>query len=157
MLSADGRLVLIDFDIACAQVAMWDDDCPMAGTPGYIAPELLAEIPSFSPLSDVYGLGATLYRLLTGHRPPLDMREAAQDRAFRRLPLSLRSVLLWMTERDPQQRPDDMRVVRLALKEALLSLRGKNRWVNWLKSIALVLPKIVMEGDGHKVPRAMGY
>src|SRR5258708_30405467 len=157
MLSADGRLVLIDFDIACAQVAMWDDDCPMAGTPGYIAPELLAESPSFSPLSDVYGLGATLYRLLTGHRPPLDMREAAQDRAFRRLPLSLRSVLLWMTERDPQQRPDDMRVVRLALKEALLSLRGKNRWVNWLKSIALVLPKIVMEGDGHKVPRAMGY
>jgi serine/threonine protein kinase len=158
MLSADGRLVLIDFDIACAQVAMWDSDFPVAGTPGYIAPELLAESPSFSPLSDVYGLGATLYRLLTGHRPPLDMREAAQDRAFRRLPLSLRSVLLWMTERDPQQRPDDMRVVRVALKEALLSsLRGKNRWVNWLKSIALVLPKIVMEGDGHKVPRAMGY
>jgi len=157
MLSVDGRLVLIDFDIACTHVAMWDDDCPVAGTPGYIAPELLAESPSFSPLSDVYGLGATLYRLLTGHRPPLDMREAAQDRAFRRLPLSLRSVLLWMTERDPQQRPDDMRVVRVALKEVLLSLRGRNRWVNWLKSIALVLPKIVMEGDGNKVTRAVGY
>src|SRR5207244_6773991 len=46
MLSTDGRLVLIDFDIACAQVAMWDTDFPVAGTPGYIAPELLAEIPS---------------------------------------------------------------------------------------------------------------
>jgi hypothetical protein len=66
-------------------------------------------------------------------------------------------MLLWMTERDPQQRPGDMRVARARLKEVLLSLRRRNRWVNWLKSIALVLPKIVMEGDGNKVPRAVGY
>ncbi len=145
MLSADGRLVLIDFDIACAHVAM--------GTPGYIAPELLAESPSFSPLSDVYGLGATLYRLLTGHRPPLDMREAAQDRAFRRLPQSLRSVLLWMTERDPRRRPGDIGIVRMVLEQALHSLKRRNTWVNWLKSIPVVLRNIVAEGDWHRVPR----
>ncbi len=67
-----------------------DTDFFVAGTPGYIAPELLAGRPSFSPLSDVYGLSATLYHLLTGHRPPMDMREAAQDPAFGRLPLPLR-------------------------------------------------------------------
>src|SRR5947209_4644609 len=101
MLSADGRLVLIDFDIACAHGAMWDSDFPVAGTPGYIAPELLAEIPSFCPRSDVYGLGATLSHLLTGYRPPVDMRKAAQNHAVGRLPLQLRHALLWMTETDP--------------------------------------------------------
>jgi len=132
MLSADGRLVLIDFDIACAHVAMWDSDFPVAGTPGYIAPELLAGIPSFSPLSDVYGLGATLYHLLTGHRPPMNMREAAQDPAFGRLPLPLRQALMWMTERNPHRRPVDMRIVRAVLERELLSLRVKNKWVNRL-------------------------
>jgi serine/threonine protein kinase len=153
MLSADRRLFLIDFDIACTHLAIEDTDFPVAGTPGYIAPELLAGIPSFSPLSDVYGLGATLYHLLTGHRLPVDMREAAQDPAFGCLPLQLQQTLLWMTEGDPRGRPADMGIVRMALEQALLSLRLRNRWVNWLKSIPVVLRKIVVEGDGHKIPR----
>src|SRR5438067_7496978 len=153
MLSTDGRLVLIDYDIPCAHVAMWDTDFPAAGTPRYIAPELLAEIPSFSPLSDVYGLGATLYHLLTGHRPPLDMREAAQDPAFGRLPWQLQQALLWMTERDPRDRPADMGIVRMALEQVLHSMRVSNRWGNWLRNIPGVLRTIVGEGAGHKIPR----
>ena len=132
MLSADRHLFLIDFDIACTHLALEDTDFPVAGTPGYIAPELLAGIPSFSPLSDVYGLGATLFHLLTGHRPPMDMREAAQDPAFGRLPLPLRQALMWMTERDPHRRPVDMRMVRAVLERELLGLRVKNTWVNRL-------------------------
>ncbi|HEX6555427.1 MAG TPA: serine/threonine-protein kinase [Ktedonobacteraceae bacterium] len=152
MLSADGRLVLIDFDAACAYGAMWDTDFPVAGTPGYMAPELLADMPSFSPLSDVYGLGATLYHLLTGHRPSMDMREATQDRAFGRLPRQVRQALLWMTEPDPRCRPADMGSVRMVLEQVLLSLRMSNTLVNWLKSIPIVLRKFVAEGDGPMVP-----
>src|SRR5438105_918810 len=132
MLTADRRLFLIDFDIACTHLAIEDSDFPVAGTPGYIAPELLAGRPSFSPLSDVYGLGATLYHLLTGPPPPLDMKEAAQDPAFGRLPLPLRQALMWMTERDPHRRPVDMRIVRAVLERELICLRVKNTWVNRL-------------------------
>src|SRR3989440_12148299 len=98
MLSADGRLVLIDYDISCAHVAMWDTDFPAAGTPRDIAPELLGEIPPFSLLSHVSGLGATPHPHLTGPRPPMDMREAAQDRAFGRRPPQVRPGPPWVAE-----------------------------------------------------------
>jgi hypothetical protein len=42
----------------------------MLGTPGYASPEQLAgRIDRLGPASDVYGLGATLYVLLTGRAP----------------------------------------------------------------------------------------
>jgi serine/threonine protein kinase len=152
MLSADRRLFLIDFDIACTHLAIEDSDFPVAGTPGYIAPELLAGRPSFSPLSDVYGLGATLYHLLTGHRPPMDMRQAAQDPAFGRLPWQLQQALMRMTERDPHRRPVDMRMVRAVLERELLSLRVKNTWVNRLIPLkqslsALARPALQLVGS----------
>jgi len=40
MLSADGRLVLIDYDISCAHVAMWDTDFPAAGRDPIVLPTL---------------------------------------------------------------------------------------------------------------------
>ncbi|MFN9712955.1 MAG: protein kinase domain-containing protein [Planctomycetota bacterium] len=40
------------------------------GTPGYMSPEQSkGQIDKLSPASDVFSLGATLYHLLTGHRP----------------------------------------------------------------------------------------
>lgn len=52
------------------------------GTLGYAAPELLRNPLEASPASDVYGLGATLYELLTG-RLPYDLGAEEAEAAYR--------------------------------------------------------------------------
>jgi eukaryotic-like serine/threonine-protein kinase len=52
------------------------------GTLGYAAPELLAVPIDASPAVDVYGLGATLYELLTGHLPH-DLGPGESEAAYR--------------------------------------------------------------------------
>jgi serine/threonine protein kinase len=58
------RAVLVDVGLA----RRLGDKSEPAGTPGYIAPESLRGDPE-SPATDVYGLAATTYALLTGQAP----------------------------------------------------------------------------------------
>jgi serine/threonine-protein kinase len=65
LLRTDGRLAVVDFGIARPyrphQIGT------VIGTPGYAPPEQYQGLAS--PLSDVYALGATLHRMLTGYDP----------------------------------------------------------------------------------------
>jgi tRNA A-37 threonylcarbamoyl transferase component Bud32 len=66
----NGRVVVTDFGLARSIVADARLDDRMEGTAPFMAPEQIAESwGSIGPRTDVYGLGATLYALLTG-RPP---------------------------------------------------------------------------------------
>ncbi len=60
-----GRIVLMDFGAGRAQGA---DAAGVAGTPMYLAPEVLAGEPP-TPASDLYSLGVLLFHLLTGKFP----------------------------------------------------------------------------------------
>lgn len=53
-----------------------------AGTEGYAPPEQYSTAGQTGPWSDVYGLGATLYHLLTGHIPPTAVERIALDSAL---------------------------------------------------------------------------
>ena len=72
MIDRDGRAILIDFGVS----KQYDDDGQnnstlLASTPGYAPPEQRAGgLKYFTPASDIYSLGATLYALLTNTTPP---------------------------------------------------------------------------------------
>lgn len=66
--AAPRRAVLVDFGSADKPIGGDDIPAYTMGTPLTMAPEVLDGRPA-SASSDVYGLGATLFRLLTGHYP----------------------------------------------------------------------------------------
>ncbi len=74
MSRADGKLLvhLCDFDLTDFHKEL-RRPLPIVGTPGYIAPEILADISSPNPLADQYSLASVLYRLLAGHPPYEDV------------------------------------------------------------------------------------
>ncbi|MBF8190972.1 serine/threonine protein kinase [Nonomuraea sp. K274] len=67
LLDGDGSAMLTDFGIA-AQMGRPGDRYGSAGSPGYMAPERLNELPS-GPASDLWSLGASLYTAVEGRSP----------------------------------------------------------------------------------------
>ena len=109
-----GRPVLYDFGSARFEGA--PRPSLVAGTDPYIAPEECLREKKVTPAADVFGLGVTLYEMLTGEGP---FREASRGQRFpqtkerpvplrsRRqgVPASLDDLVLSCLARDPASRP----------------------------------------------------
>ena len=102
VLMKDGQVKLTDFGLAKGHESMLLT-IGGQGTPGYMAPE--QAVGPAIPASDVFGVGATLFHLLTAVRPPketVDLNPAALVTAC---PAVLASLVMRMTHQDPRQRP----------------------------------------------------
>ena len=69
MVREDGSLVLIDFGTAREKKEEKTEDTVWLGTRGYAAPEQYGGKGQTGPETDLYGLGAVLFQLLTGKGP----------------------------------------------------------------------------------------
>lgn len=68
LIRPDGRLVLIDFDMAVPRKRFFKKLPVLAGTTAYVPPEMLATRVA-DDRADVYAFGVTCYEMLTFHKP----------------------------------------------------------------------------------------
>ena len=117
MLTHEGHLYLIDFGIARFFKPGQAQDTALFGTPGYTAPEQYGQAQT-TPSADIYSLGVTLYRLLTGQNP--------SETPFHFVPLhlgnhspvaDLEHLIGRMVDMDAGRRPANMQIIKQQLQQ----------------------------------------
>ncbi|MEM1031595.1 MAG: protein kinase [Myxococcota bacterium] len=120
----DAFVKVLDFGLAAPVQA---EDAPrLAGTPAYLAPEVIAgQAPS--PRADVYALGVLWFELMRGHPPYLGSKQEVlwahldaplPDVATLPMPASARVLLRRCLAKNPRLRPRDARSFRRQLLDA---------------------------------------
>jgi beta-lactam-binding protein with PASTA domain/tRNA A-37 threonylcarbamoyl transferase component Bud32 len=120
LLAEDGRVKIGDFGLARATTANTATGAQLLGTIAYLAPELVTR-GTADARSDIYALGIMLYEMLTGEQPykgeqPMQIAfQHATDSVPRPsvknpgVPEQLDELVLWSTEKNPDERPSDAR------------------------------------------------
>ncbi|WP_439594184.1 Stk1 family PASTA domain-containing Ser/Thr kinase [Microbacterium sp.] len=128
LLAEDGRVKIGDFGLARATTANTATGAQLLGTIAYLAPELVTR-GTADARSDIYALGIMLYEMLTGEQPykgeqPMQIAfQHATDSVPRPsvknpgVPEQLDELVLWATERSPDDRPLDAREMLERLRE----------------------------------------
>ncbi len=128
LLAEDGRIKIGDFGLARATSANTATGQMLLGTIAYLAPELVTR-GTADARSDIYALGIMLYEMLVGEQPsqgeqPMQIAyQPATDSVPRPsaknpgVPEPLDELVLWATEREPDERPADARAMLERLRE----------------------------------------
>ncbi len=110
-LTSDGRLKILDFGLARWLApeaeeagALRTDSQVVAGTPLYIAPEVLTGSPA-TERSDLYAAGLVLYQAATGSIvPPTPANRLFPQARYARISAELQSIIRRCLEADPERR-----------------------------------------------------
>lgn len=122
LIRADGSPVLIDFGAARDVARSGERSVFATYTPLYAALEQHQDIAPQGPWTDIYGLGATLYRAVTGQAPRsasqrllADPQPPAAEVAARNYPPEFLAAIDWACTLDPRKRPQSLREWRAQL------------------------------------------
>ncbi len=139
LLGRDGAIKVTDFGIARSAIRSTGNISGTFGTPGYLPPEAL-DAATFTPMADLFGVGAVFYELLTGEPPHAGktaqetLLRTATTKAVpvreknRSVPPAIDEIILGLLEKDPKLRhPASARELANAL-EAIADRHGW-KWV----------------------------
>lgn len=156
MLGDEGRVVLMDFGTGREQ---GDRSASLAGTPLYLAPELLTGTEA-SVSSDIYSVGVLLYRLLTGAYPVTaddltDLHRAHQQHermdvrvAGPGIPAKLARIVQRALDPRPDHRHGD--AAALATDLARLEPRSRTTALSYALGFAALIALAVWAGIGMR-------
>ncbi|HKA91427.1 MAG TPA: serine/threonine-protein kinase [Haliangiales bacterium] len=132
-----GVLKLADFGLAGLRTESLENTARpvrLVGTPQYLAPEMWLGEPA-SAKSDMYGLGATLYFMLTG-QPPFQAKNVRELRAAHLderpaipgdVPAAAAEVILRCMAKSPTDRPTSAQSLQEELQDTLSIITGERR------------------------------
>ena len=125
MQDKDGHLCLIDFgaskQMSLEETRTLSTSTALCYTPGFAPDELIQGASKYiGPWTDFYGLGATLYNLLTRETPPetADVKYSGES-AFRFPPSvspQMQQLVRWLMQPDYPQRPKSVEEIEKRLK-----------------------------------------
>jgi serine/threonine protein kinase len=121
--TADGRVVLLDFGLVAEIERRQSTSTAVAGTVAYMAPEQAEGDVALTPAADWYALGAVLFQALTTKLPfdgaPVRVLTEKQTQPARRashliggVPQDLDELCAELLERDPANRPSGAALLR---------------------------------------------
>ena len=125
LLTADHRVKIIDFGLARRSSSSLTRTRMLVGSVDFMAPEQSLDPTSVGPAADIYGLGATLFWVLTGHLPfprqssVAEMLKVLSSERPRRIeefrpdtPSDLSALIDGMLDRDPVARPTALEAMK---------------------------------------------
>ena len=107
LIGDDGNVLLADFGLARhvnGGVPYRTRTDQSMGTPNYRAPEQQVDAANVDVRADIYGIGATLYFLLTARRPGMLFGVDPHDPVMSLVPEQLRAFVLQCMKYDPSER-----------------------------------------------------
>ena len=159
MLNVLGKAVLVDFGLSKRydEQGNQTSDTPMGISEGYAPIEQYESggMEQFTPATDIYALGATLFHMLTGKRPP--KASVVMDKGLPELPKSTPRVLINAV----QQTMKPQRKQRLQdISEFLELLKEKKIVISKKMTIAIIAAIIVLiigyvSYDNYTKPRKL--